>query len=263
MPSISCTKLPPKRVLTSNERCSSRITVSPSRACSAAGRRHPRPAEVLRDGDGHRPARLHVGGAEAAARGEQAEDEDGGAPHRTVNTTRVVPRCQRRAVAGAVDRDRVEHVAALARARAGSRYDQSARSPIAKYAPRPHRVPRKRSMRPEKYQHFLPRRLVSRSLTVLMPDGSAPKLPRSSRGPRREHLLVAQAGERRRSGAVRSGASDGRAGARGRAPRRARSTVDRRASAERTSRPASARRPAVPGGRRRRDRSPCPGGAGR
>ena len=37
MPSISCTKLPPKRVPTSNERCSSRITVSPSRALSLSG----------------------------------------------------------------------------------------------------------------------------------------------------------------------------------------------------------------------------------
>ena len=55
------------------------------------------------------------------ARRAAARSEDGGALHRTVNTTRVVPRCERRAVARAVDRDRVEHVAALARARAGSR----------------------------------------------------------------------------------------------------------------------------------------------
>jgi hypothetical protein len=35
MPSISCTKLPPKRVWTSNERCNSRITVSPARTFSS------------------------------------------------------------------------------------------------------------------------------------------------------------------------------------------------------------------------------------
>ena len=147
----------------------------------AAGRGHPGLAEVLRDGHGDRPAGLDVGGPEAAAREQRGGEEDGERASSDGEHHPRRPARQRRAVAGAVDRDRVEHVAALA-SRAGSRYDQSARSPIAKYAPRPHRVPRKRSMRPEKYQHLSPSRLVRRSLTVLIPDASA-KRPRSSRGP--------------------------------------------------------------------------------
>ena len=98
-----------------------------------------------------------------------------------MNTTRVVAALERRAVAGAVDRDRVEHVAARASAAraAGttSRRDRRSRSTRRCRTC----VRRKRSIRPEKYQQRLPSRFVSRSLTVLIPDGSAAKLPRSSR----------------------------------------------------------------------------------
>ena len=91
MPSISCTKLPPKRVCTSKDRCSSRITVSPSRAVLDDGGASCVRAEVLRHGHADRAAGL-LAGAEAAAARQQRESDDGEALHRTVNTTRVLPR---------------------------------------------------------------------------------------------------------------------------------------------------------------------------
>ncbi len=47
------------------------------------------------------------------AEDEQRDEEEAEALHRTVNTTWVVPRTSGVRLPGAVDRDRVQHVAAL------------------------------------------------------------------------------------------------------------------------------------------------------
>ena len=75
-----------------------------------------------------------------------------------------------------------------------------------KNEPRPQRIGRNCSRRPEKYAHFEPTRRVSRSLTPCSPDGSASTVPRSSRGAlRRENTAPS------RSASVVAGATVSRA----------------------------------------------------
>ena len=78
----------------SNERCSSRITVSPSRALwrlVGAILVSPKSCETVTVTDP--PVWTSAGPKPQPAKSEaEDEDEDGGALHRTVNTTRVVPR---------------------------------------------------------------------------------------------------------------------------------------------------------------------------